>query len=147
MVKTEAKKKPALRLTKAEALAELAVLSETVEFDQEYSEETKLDVLRELVRDGREAAAEPDAPELGGEEPEADEEEEKADVDDDEEATPAPAVTASEAPKGPGAHVFDGNGRYVRTYTPKLHGKDFAKVAKQFCAKKGREKFQIRVAK
>jgi len=33
--------------------------------------------------------------------------------------------------------IYDNTGKYIRTYSLKEHGKDFKKLAKGFCDKKG----------
>lgn len=138
--------KPASRLNKEEALEELGALAEVVDFEEEFSEESKLVDLRRLVAEGREAAVESDDEDESDEESDEADDEEVDDVDDDEEETPV-VVSESAAPKGTGVHVYDKNGKYIRTYSPKVHGKDYAKLAKQFVSKKGREGYKTREVK
>lgn len=109
------------KLTAPEALEELAVLSESVEFEESFDESTPLKKLQKLVADGRKALA--DAA-LGGSD-----DEEGDDTDEDE------VDLEEEAPKGKGAHVFDRAGKLVRTYTAKKHGKEYRALAKQFVEK------------
>lgn len=131
-------------LTKEEALVELAVLAESVEFDEEWGEDSKLADLKRLVKEGREALAE----ESEEDEEDADESDEDSEddgeTDEDEEGDEdnerSVSVTES-GPKGKGIHVFNQHGKYVRTYSAKVHGKDYAKLAEEFLGKQGREKF------
>lgn len=135
-----AKEKDVAKLSKEDALAELEVLAEKVEFDEEYSEKTSLKDLRRLVKEGRAALAEAedeDEESLGGDD---DSEEEDADEDDD--------VDLEESgPKGKGVHVYDKNGKHVRTYTAKEHGKEYRALAKQFIEKPGREGYSTKETK
>lgn len=54
------KQKPVSKLTKDEALKELEVLGEEIDFEEEYNENTPVKDLRELVKQGRELLAEDD---------------------------------------------------------------------------------------
>lgn len=133
-IKDMAKVIPVKELTVKQALKELEVLSESVDFDTEFDEDTPVKKLRELVKEGREAVenAEEDEDEdekLGGEDDD--------EVDLEEEATP----------KGKGVNVYDKNGKHVRTYTEKEHGKGFRAIAKQFLEKSGREGYTLKEAK
>lgn len=121
------------KLTAPEALAELETLSESVEFEESFDAETPLKKLQKLVAEGRKALA--DAA-LGG----ADDED-GDDTDEDE------VDLEEESPKGKGVHVFDKNGKFVRTYTQKDHGKEYRALAKQFVEKTGREGYTTKESK
>ena len=94
MAKSKKVKAPS-KLNKGEALKELEVLSQEVEFGEEYTEDTPLKDLRAAVAEGRKAlkeaeeAAEEDAEEVDeadeSEEEEAEDTDEEDDSDDDEE--------------------------------------------------------------
>lgn len=121
----ETEVKAANKLTKKEALAELAVLAEKVEFDEEYSEKTDLKKLQKLVKEGRKALAEAedeDEEGLGGDD-ESEEDDEDVELEE------------SEVPKGKGVQIFDKSGKHVRTYTVKKHGKEYRALAKEFLEK------------
>ena len=128
---------------KDECLAELETLSQEVDFeDAKWNKRTKVDTLRALVAEGREAL---------GDDSEDDEEEEEEDVDaddtdeeeEDDESDEDDDVELDEdaAPKGAGVHIYDAGGNYVRTYTKKAHGKNYKELAKRFLEKSGRENF------
>lgn len=135
-----ADQKAVSRLTKSEALEELETLGAEVDFESEWDESTPVKDLRALVKEGREVLAEVedededlDEGEEANEEEEVDDEEEIEEDDSDEVAA--------------GCHVFDARGNFVRAYTPERHGKAYAKLAKQFCAKSGREGYTVKTVK
>lgn len=134
----ETEVKAANKLTKKEALAELAVLAEKGEFDEEYSEKTDLKKLQKLVKEGRKALAEAedeDEEGLGSEDDESEEDDEDVELEE------------SSVPKGKGVQIFDKSGKHVRTYTVKKHGKEYRALAKQFLEKNEGKGYTSRDAK
>lgn len=130
--------KAANKLTKKEALAELKVLAESVEFDEEYSEKTDLKTLQKLVKEGRKALAEAedgDEEGLGSEDDESEENDEDVELEE------------STAPKGKGVQIFDKDGKHVRTYTIKENGKEYRALAKEFLEKNEGKGYTSRDAK
>ncbi len=134
--KTEEVKGPKApsKLTAPEALEELKVLSESVEFEEGYDENTPLKKLQKLVADGRKALA--DAA-LAGDAGTDEDAEDEVDVD----------VAESDTPKGKGVHVYTAGGKHVRTYTEKKHGKGFRDLAKQFVEKNESKGYTLKEAK
>lgn len=141
MAKKKAKKKAAAvaaktdgvialkKLTKEQALAELKEQGKELEFDRVFTEDDSLEVLRKAVSEGRKALAET-APAVGAEveTPEGDEPEEE--VEEEEEEGDEVSGDSVDIVKGEGV-----NTRYIRTFCKSEHGKDFAKLAKEFCDK------------
>lgn len=136
------------KLTKDECLAELETLGETVEFEEEFSAKSPLKTLQRLVKEGRAAVAEAedeDDEDESDEEDESEDEDEEEDEETDEDDEEAEVVESG--PKGKGAHVFKADGTFVRSFTPRKHGKNFAAVAKTFVEKEGREGYRVKVTK
>ena len=124
------------KLTADEALAELAVLvEEGVEYEEEYNEKTPVKDLRRLVKEGREALAGDDEATAEGDEEDADEEgDDEAEEEEDEDDTV----------KGDSVQILDKNNRVLRTYSKRVHGKEFVSLAKEFLSKAGRDGFTMK---
>lgn len=120
-------------MNKEECLAELEELAEEVDFeDAKWNKRTSLEDLQGLVTEGREAL---ESEEEGSEDNNEDSEDEEVELNE------------SSVPKGPGVHIFDAEGNYVRTYSKKVHGEDFSNLAKKFVKKPGREGYTTKVSK